>query len=339
MTTAPATVALDATFVLVHPNDFLLPGALAAALDGAGIAYHSGGFPYDDALPAAQIAYLIEAERLATLGTRKVIEHALTLITERGATTIVVSDPGDRSNAWLARNPHVAGWLLRPLDPLALIATVFAAQRLLADRKQLGELRALAEGMEQETDRLLSIGVALSAERNISRLHETIVRNARELTKADSGSLFLLENAEDGERKLRFAVAQTGPKDAGTHIGAVLPLSRGSISGYSAISGEVVRIDDAYHIPEAAEYSFNPTFDKQTGYRTKSVLVVPMRDHEDTIVGGIMLINRKPSFDLVLTSPSMTESVVQPFAERDESVLRSLASQAGVALENKALLD
>ena len=124
----------------------------------------------------------------------------------------------------------------------------------------------------QETDRLLSIGVALSAERDISKLHELIVRNARELTRADSGSLFLLEKGDDGADKLRFAVAQTGPDDAGTHLGAVLPLTRGSISGYVALSGEVVRIDDAYEIPESRSIRFNHSFDKQNGYRSKSVM-------------------------------------------------------------------
>jgi len=340
MTTAPVPVALDSAFVLVHPNDFLLHGSLATALDSAAIAHRSGSFPYEEANDSVRVAYLVEAERLSALGSKKVVRQALGLIESSStATTIVVSEPGDPSSAWLARNPNVGGWLTRPIDPAAFVATVGAVQRLLDERAKIRELHKVAAGMEQETDRLLGIGVALSAERNISKLHETIVRSARELTKADSGSLFLLEHSEDGEQKLRFAVAQTGPKDAGTHIGAVLPLSRGSISGYSAISGEIVRLDDAYQIPESAEYRFNPAFDKQTGYRTKSVLVVPMRDHDGVIVGVIMLINRKPSFDLILTSPAMTESVVTPFDERDESVLRSLASQAGVALENKALLD
>jgi HD-GYP domain-containing protein (c-di-GMP phosphodiesterase class II) len=340
MTTAPVSVAVDSSFVLVHPNDFPLHGSLTAALDTAAIPYRSGTFPYEEANDSVRVAYIVEAERLAALGSKKVVRQALSLIESTStATTIVVSDPDDASAAWLARNPNVGGWLVRPIDPTAFVATVSSAERLLADRTKIRELNDVASGMEQETDRLLGIGVALSAERNISKLHEMIVRSARELTKADSGSLFLLENGEDGEQKLRFAVAQTGPKDAGTHIGAVLPLSRGSISGYSAISGEIVRLEDAYHIPESAEYSFNPAFDKQTGYRTKSVLVVPMRDHESVIVGVIMLINRKPSFDLILTSPTMTESVVTPFDERDESVLRSLASQAGVALENKALLE
>jgi len=83
----------------------------------------------------------------------------------------------------------------------------------------------------------------------------------------------------------------------------------------------------------------NRSFDEANGYRTMSVLAVPMRDHEEAIVGVIMLINRKPEFGMRLTSPAHTEEVVGPFSERDEHVLSSLASQAGVAFENKTLLE
>jgi HD-GYP domain-containing protein (c-di-GMP phosphodiesterase class II) len=333
-------VNLDPWFRVVYPQDFTLPGALSRALDAAGIAHQAGAFPHLGDGTDISVAYLVEAERLAALGSRKKIAHALDLIErEEHAVTIVVAEPGDASMMWLAESEHVAGWLVRPLDPVAVVATVTADRRMLKDRREADRMRDMAEAMTEETDRLLSIGVALSAERDISKLHELIVRNARELTRADAGSLFLIEVGEDGApNALRFAVAQTGPDDAGTHLGAILPLTRGSISGYVALSGEVVRIPDAYEIPETSEYRFNTSFDKQNGYRTKSVMTVPMRDHENAIVGVIQLINRKPEFELVLTSPTMTESVVNPFTERDESVLLSLASQAGVALENKALL-
>jgi HD-GYP domain-containing protein (c-di-GMP phosphodiesterase class II) len=324
---------------VIYPQDFILPGSLSSALDAAGIAHHAGAFPHVSDGTDLGIAYLIETDRLAALGSRKKIAHALQLIErEEGAATIVVADPGESAMMWLAETEHIAGWLVRPLDPVAVIATVTAARRLLGERREADRLREMAGTMAQETDRLLSIGVALSAERDISKLHELIVRNARELTRADGGSLFLLETNEAGDNSLRFAVAQTGPDDAGTHLGAVLPLTRGSVAGYVALSGEVVRIDDAYEIPETSEYRFNQSFDKQNGYRSKSMMVVPMRDHDNAIVGVIQLINRKPEFGLVLTSPTMTESVVSSFSEHDESVLLSLASQAGVALENKALL-
>jgi HD-GYP domain-containing protein (c-di-GMP phosphodiesterase class II) len=327
-----STIARDSAFVLVYPHDLELGSAAAAALDAAGIVHRAGRFPYAFDEPGTSVVYLIDEARLLSLGPRRTVEHALELIGQAQAATTLVLAPRDSQNGWLAANPHVGGWLVTPLDGPALIATVRSAAAMLAAREELRAARG-------ESERLIQIGLALSAERDIAKLQQTIVRNARELTRADSGSLYLLEDGQDGERVLRFAVAQTGPDDSGTYLGAVLPLSRTSISGYVALSGETVRIDDAYRVPENAEYRVNRSFDVANGYRTMSVLAVPMRDHNDAIVGVLMLINRKPDFDLVLTSAAHTEEVVQPFGERDEHVLLSLASQAGVALENKALLD
>lgn len=329
---ALGTVATESAFVLVYPQGLALGTAARAALDRAGIAHCGARFPYSPDDAATSVVYLIEEARLLSLGPRPTVEHALELIGRaQSATTVVVAEPGSNA-AWLAANPYVGGWLLAPLDTAALVATVRNAAAVIAAKDDLRVARG-------ESERLLQIGLALSAERDVTKLQQTIVRNARQLTRADSGSLYLLEEGESGERVLRFAVAQTGPTDDGAHLGAVLPLSRTSISGYVALSGETVRIDDAYAIPDEAEYRVNRSFDKANGYRTMSVLAVPMRDHEDAIVGVIMLINRKPDFDLVLTTPAHTEEVVLPFSARDEQVLRSLASQAGVALENKALLD
>jgi HD-GYP domain-containing protein (c-di-GMP phosphodiesterase class II) len=332
-------ITADPSFLLVYPRDFAVRGPVASALDEAGIAHRPGTFPAAIGDDAPAIVYLVEARRLERLGGPADVANALARIDGSGAATIIVAEPGDRAHLALAESPHVAGWLTEPLDPVALLATFASARRGLIERGESRRLRALTGAMESETQRLLSIGVALSAERNLSKLHQLIVRNARELTHADGGSLYLLENGASGQPALRFAVAQTGPLDDGQHVGAMLPLSRASISGYVALTGHVVRIDDVYDIPAGAEYTFNPSFDRQTGYRTKSVLVVPMRDHESVVTGVIMLINRKPAFEVQLTSPELTESVVGPFNDRDESVLLSLASQAGVALENKALLN
>ncbi|HEV3086685.1 MAG TPA: HD domain-containing phosphohydrolase [Candidatus Elarobacter sp.] len=326
-----STLATDSAFVLVYPHGLDL-GPAAGALEAAGIRHREGSFPYapDEANPA--VVYLIDEPRLLSLGPRTTVEHALELI-GRGqpATTVVLAERGSTSG-WLAVNPHVGGWIVAPADGPALVATVRAAAATLAAREALHAARG-------ESERLIQIGLALSSERDVTKLQQTIVRSARELARADSGSLYLLEDGDEGERVLRFAVAQTGADDAGTYLGAVLPLSRTSISGYVALSGETVRIDDAYAVPPNAEYRVNRSFDQANGYRTMSVLAVPMRDHVDAIVGVIMLINRKPDFDLALTSTAHTEEVVQPFSARDEHMLLSLASQAGVALENKALLD
>ncbi|HTW83079.1 MAG TPA: HD domain-containing phosphohydrolase [Candidatus Sulfotelmatobacter sp.] len=328
----PSTIVGAPSLALVYPEGLALPAPAASALDAAGIVHRAAPFPYAGEHAGRAVVYLVDEGRLLRLGARPAVERALALIARtQNATTVVLAESPSRA-PWLAECADVGGWVTSPPDGAALVATVRAAAARLAAH---GEIQAL----HGEADHLLRIGLALSAERDIVKLESTIVRSARELTHADSGSLYLLEDGDDGERVLRFAVAQTGPHDRGTYLGAVLPLSRTSISGYVAISGETVRVDDAYTIPENAEYKFNPSFDRANGYRTKSVLAVPMRDHENTIVGVIMLLNRKPAFEVVLESPAHTEAVVEPFTDRDERVLRSLASQAGVALENKALLD
>ncbi|MGB8266058.1 MAG: HD domain-containing phosphohydrolase [Candidatus Velthaea sp.] len=330
----------NSSFVMVYPSGLALPPGVCDALEAAGIRQRAGGFPYagehgDD----EHAVYLIDLERLRTLGPRPVIEQALLLVRlGQDATTVVLAPAGDPDLGWLATNPHVGGWLTG-LDPAAVTATIRTAGSALALDAEARRLRAAAGERIAETEQLLRIGVALSAERDIEKLRETIVRSARELTQADSGSLFLLEtDPQTLERSLRFAVAQTGPCDAGTHVGAVLPLSRASISGYVALTGEVVRLDDAYAIGDAHEYRFNSSFDQKNNYRTKSVCCVPMRDHSGNVVGSIMLINRKPDFGLLLQSPEHTARVAEPFEEHHERVLLSLASQAAVALENDALL-
>lgn len=329
---ASGTIATESAFVLVSPQGLDLGRAAYDALDRAGIRHCRARFPYPGDDAGAAVVYVVDEARLLSLGPRATVEHALELIHRaQAATTIVLAERGSQAT-WLATNPYVGGWVVAPADGTALVATVRTAAASLAARDDV----RTAQG---ESESLLQIGLALSAERDVTKLQQTIVRNARELTRADSGSLYLLEDGENGERVLRFAVAQTGPDDHGAYLGAVLPLSRTSISGYVALSGETVRIDDAYAVPADAEYRVNRSFDKANGYRTMSVLAEPMRDHENAIVGVIMLINRKPDFDLVLTSPAHTEEVVQPFSSRDEHVLRSLASQAAVALENRALLD
>ncbi|GAC1404808.1 MAG: HD family phosphohydrolase [Candidatus Velthaea sp.] len=329
-------------FMLVYPHGFGLPWAVADALDGAGIAHRAAGFPYETEHDEGEhVVYLIDVERLRSLGPRHTIEQALMLIRlGQEASTIVIAPPDDPDLGWLAGNPYVGGWLGTPLDPNAVLATARNAAAVLELTAEAQRLRADAGAMSYESEHLLRIGLALSAERDITRLQQTIVRSARELTSADSGSLFLLEDdAETGERKLRFAVAQTGPGDSGSYLGAMLPLSRDSISGYVATTGKLLRIADAYDLGADREVRFNKTFDQKNNYRTKSVLCVPLRDHTGDIVGSIMLINRKPDFDMLLESIEMTEHVVEPFTEHDERVLLSLASQAGVALENKALLE
>ena len=202
------------------------------------------------------------------------------------------------------------------------------------------ELKEKAEALEQSeklNKELLNIGIALSAERDNDKLLDLIVYKTREITQADAGSLYLVEeNEETGDKSLLFKIAHndSNPTDFTEFR---MPLNTKSIAGWVAVNGEPLNIQDAYRIPKNRPYNFNISYDKTTGYRSKSILTVPMRDHKERILGVIQLINRKRSFDLRLTDEKSVEDNVETFDSANESVVLSLASQAAVSLDNNRL--
>ncbi|HZY98908.1 MAG TPA: HD domain-containing phosphohydrolase [Candidatus Baltobacteraceae bacterium] len=293
-----------ATLVL-HSQETDL-GDLAALLNRAGVSV----------LP-------VDFERLQARG-------GLSSIGAPPATAVVIVPEDHPSLPWLLEDPETAAVLHPPVSRSSLIVALRTAGRV--------ETMRAYQRMALESDELLTIARALSSERDLPALQRLIVHKARELTNADAGSLYVIEE-RDGERQLRFAVAQTGPKDEGVLINALLPLSTTSIAGYVAATGNVARISDAYVLPEEAPYRFNRAFDDSHNYRTKSILCVPMRNMSGDTIGAIQLINHKPFFGLVLESPQHTEDVVTPFDDHEENVLSAMASQAAVAMENARLVE
>ncbi|HIE52920.1 MAG TPA: GAF domain-containing protein [Armatimonadetes bacterium] len=188
----------------------------------------------------------------------------------------------------------------------------------------------------QELGELNRIGIALSAEREVDKLLELILQKSREITQADAGSLYLVEETPE-EQHLRFKLSQNDSFDI-SYTEFIMPLDKASLAGYVAVTGKSLLLDDVYELGEGVEYSFNRSFDESTGYRTKSMLVVPMKNNFGEIRGVIQLINRKPAFDLRLRDAAMIEQVVIPFDENCQELALSLASQAAVALENSLLL-
>jgi HD-GYP domain-containing protein (c-di-GMP phosphodiesterase class II) len=260
--------------------------------------------------------------RLGALGGTAALQRAAVPV-------IAVVQKDDASSAWLADDPNVIAVLHAPLDRVALQIAVRAAVNM--------EASLVQQRLAHESTDLLEIARALSSERDLATLQQLIVHKARELTRADGGSLYVVENAEGGKR-LRFAVAQTGSLDAGVYLGSILPLSVESIAGYVATKAESVRIDDAYTLDDTVLYRFNRAFDQANDYRTKSVLCVPMQNVRGDVVGAIELINRKNRFDLALVSSEQTLATVESFDDQDEQILLALASQAAVAIENAHLV-
>ena len=209
--------------------------------------------------------------------------------------------------------------------------------RLLEERARAARDRRDLLVRTQEAQALVEIGVALAAETDPARLLETILTRARLLTSADAGSLYLIEAGAEGDG-LRFALAQNDSV-ALEFRETVIPLTSPSIAGHVARSGESVRLDDAYAIPQGASYRFDPDFDARHRYRTRSVVAVPMRTPAGRIVGVLQLLNRKRRVIPEGGTTAFIRSEVVAFEPRHEEIARSLAAQAAVAVENRRLTE
>jgi HD-GYP domain-containing protein (c-di-GMP phosphodiesterase class II) len=224
-----------------------------------------------------------------------------------------------------------------------------------------------------EIDDLDAIGMALSAEHEIPRLLDMILTKARQITAADAGSIYLVAGAQDTPSStakphlvasdslrgisgvlhgneiarrgagatpplvLRFVWAQNDT--VSPPLGEmVVEINEASIAGHVAMTGECVHLDDAYNPPPGLPYRINRSFDAKLGYRTKSILTVPMRNEKDEVVGVLQLMNSRRDPAAKLTSPSDVAAHVVPFTVHHRELIMSLASQAAVALQNSRLL-
>jgi HD-GYP domain-containing protein (c-di-GMP phosphodiesterase class II) len=197
-----------------------------------------------------------------------------------------------------------------------------------------------------ETDLLISVGRALSQERDIDSLLAQILRRAREVTGADAGSVYVVEgDAEEvSERTLRFMVSQN-ESVAVQSKGFTMPISASSIVGTCVLAQEAINIVDLYDL-DAPGSGNNPwgfkhdrSFDEKHGYQTRAMLTVPMISARDQVIGVIQLINKRGRGVARLATAADFESKVVPFDQGSSDVAQALASQAGIALENAMLYD
>ena len=193
------------------------------------------------------------------------------------------------------------------------------------------------ENLFRRLERLNEIGAALSQEKNLDHLLEKILIAAQTISHADGGTLYLIE---EGTR-LRFAIMRNDTLKIalGGTSGNEIPFypiqlykdgkpNNTMVAAYSAINQRTVNIVDAY---TEAGFDFSGTrqFDQKTGYRSKSFLTVPMKNHEGEIIGVLQLIN----------SLGSDPREILPFSEADQHLAESMASQAAIALTNRALIN
>ena len=186
-------------------------------------------------------------------------------------------------------------------------------------------------------EQLNAIGASLSAERDIDRLLEAILTAAKTITRADGGTLYRVTD----DRTLRFEIVRTSSLRyyLGGTTGNPVPFypiqlykdgkpNQSMVAAYAALTGRTVNIADAY-TADGFDFSGTRAFDTKTGYRSKSFLTVPMRNHDNETIGVLQLINaQEPSSGAIVA-----------FSPSDQRLAESLASQAAIALTNRMLIN
>ena len=188
--------------------------------------------------------------------------------------------------------------------------------------------------MEYEVKRYYEIGKKLSAEKNPEKLLEHFANTCMEITSCDACTIYVIVDNENNEwstyekdeknKLAKFAVSKNNSMKLSIESNVSI-ISKNSIFGYTVMTGQSLKIDDVYNIQSSSPYQFNNAFDKSTGYTTKSILSVPMKDHRDRILGVIQLINKKKDDNVIA------------FDSKDETIVYSLAGQAAVTIENSIL--
>ena len=220
--------------------------------------------------------------------------------------------------------PQVVAVLESSAPAESVFSAVRAAQYFLLQRKQ----HNAAEMLEH----ILEVGRALASEKDLDNLLDLVLDYSRRMTGADGASIY----TRDPNGKLYLRLWQNASTGQTSNAQKTL-VGDYSIAGYVASTGEVISIDDAYSIPESAPYRFNPASDRSIGYRTVSMLTLPLQNKADEVVGVLQLINRKENYDYKLTTDEDYREKVFPFDDESQQVALALAGQAGVALENSLL--
>jgi HD-GYP domain-containing protein (c-di-GMP phosphodiesterase class II) len=232
-------------------------------------------------------------------------------------------------------HPRIFTVLPRKVPSLVLEKAVERAFESLRAQDERRHTRQELRRAVSDLETLNKIGVALSTERNTDALLELILSKSREITSADAGSLYLVEEEPGDGKHLVFKLTQSDSHSVPFRQ-FTMPIDTHSIAGYAAATGQILDIKDAYRIRHLP-FRLNRDFDQKFGYRTKSMLVLPMKNQKDEVIGVLQLINSKKHPDAKLTSRTIVAKEVGPFSRRSQELASSLASQAAVALENNLL--
>ncbi len=220
-------------------------------------------------------------------------------------------------------------------QPVVLQRTLASAFENIELVDRLAQAESQLARSRHEVQELNRIGIVLSVEKDTERLLDLILRASREITTSDAGSLYLVEEVSESEKRLRFKLTQNDSVPV-SFTEFTMPIDRRSIAGYVADTGEMLHLADVYELPPDSPFKFNRRWDEESGYRSKSMLTIPMKNTKGEILGVLQLLNSKRHFETKLTLQNVEEAVVA-YDPRQRELALSLASQAAVAYENNIL--
>ena len=172
-------------------------------------------------------------------------------------------------------------------------------------------------------DQLLDIGIALSSGNKTEKVLELILKQARVITNADAGSIYFYENGKLNFKIMQNDTVELEKKYFGTKNSLpAVPVTSENVVGYAVITDKLVNIKDVYNDDEF-DFSGPKKYDQLTGYKTTSMLVIPLKNIDEEVIGGLQLINAKDD-----------QGNTIPFAEEYEKVFSALASQAAITISN-----
>lgn len=340
-------------YLLLHADRWS-PTPLQPALEAAGVKTR-GINAARDLVPNEQpTVFVLDSDSRATFPI-----DALRAFVDAGGAIVALGDEGEGDVPDQLPTELLSGFMPQHAGTRQLLVALRAAYREAAARAEAGRARSEALLRGNEVTELAAIGAKLMTERDPKQLLDDILTQARRLTQSDAGSLYLVETVErdkpeDGgtgpsgeageeepaeadEQRLRFRLAQNSTLPYVPLVEFTIPIDRTSLAGYAAVTGEPLVINDAYLLPPDVEYTFNGSFDQRHGYRSRSMLIIPMKDHKGEIIGVLQLINRKRDPNARLATLADVDREVILYSRRTIDLVTALAGQAAVSIENSRL--
>lgn len=260
-------------------------------------------------------------------------------IADAGVSILALGKPGEDDIPGDMPAEALSGFLKPPAGPRQLLVSIRGAFRISVARREAAKARGDAAARTSEITDLTEIGIRLTTEKDYNTLLDLILIQARRITQSDAGSLYLVETDDRGKRRLRFKLSQNDSRPDIPFVEFTIPIDHTSLAGYAAFEAEPLVIEDVYMLPPDVDYSFNRSFDERYGYRTKSMLVIPMQNHDGDVIGVLQLLNRKRDFAARLSTPADAERLLISYSPHSVKIVRAMAGQAAVSLENSQLYE